>query len=220
MKPTVVFLHGLARTHRSMSALRAHVEREGYQTWAKSYPSRRMPIGELATLVAYSIRQDIPEGPIIGVTHSLGGIIARHMSELLRWDGLVMLAPPNAGSEVARRLSALPWFRWFFGPAAQGLASPEDWPAPPAPFAVIAGTRGATLANPPSWLVSRMKILPTSGAHDGTVAVAETRLPGMADFAEVDASHTWLMNHPKTRELVTQFLERRHFGIGERDDVE
>ena len=31
------------------------------------------------------------------------------------------------------------------------------------------------------------------GEHDGTVAVAETRLPGLADHVVVDASHSGLL---------------------------
>ena len=43
------------------------------------------------------------------------------------------------------------------------------------------------------------------------MTVAETRLPGMSDFALVDASHTWILDHPRTGELVVQFLEHGRF---------
>ena len=62
-----------------------------------------------------------------------------------------------------------------------------------------------------SWLIRGLGILPASERHDGTVMVAETRLEGMAGFAEVHASHTFLMDHPRTRELVTRFLTERRF---------
>ena len=62
MKPTVVFLHGLARTHRSLSSLRRHVERRGYPTWSQTYPSRRLSVGELAKNLAESIRRDVGDG--------------------------------------------------------------------------------------------------------------------------------------------------------------
>lgn len=211
MKPTVVFLHGLARTHRSLSALRRHVERRGYQTWGRTYPSRRLPVGELAGDVASAIRRDLGDRPIIGVTHSLGGILARHMTGGLSWRGLVMLAPPNSGSRVAAALSASPLFRWYLGPAGRELGDPSEWPRPPEPFAVIAGTRGATLGNVPSWMIGALRLLPPGADSDGTVTVDETRLPGMCGFARVDAGHTWLMNHPTTRELVLYFLEHRRF---------
>ncbi len=209
--PAVVFLHGLARTHRSLTGLRRQVSRRGFETWSRTYPSRRMPVRELAHTVAGWIRRDLGERPIVGVSHSLGGILARHMGEHLPWRGLVMLAPPNSGSRVAAALSDQPLFRWYFGPAARDLADPSSWPAPPAPFAVIAGTRGASLGNVPSWMIRALSLIPAGEPSDGTVTVAETRLPGMTDFAEVDASHTWLMNHPATRELVLHFLHHRRF---------
>lgn len=43
------------------------------------------------------------------VTHSLGGVVLRHIMELpnqggVRWAGVCMIAPPNRGSTVARKL--------------------------------------------------------------------------------------------------------------------
>jgi hypothetical protein len=122
-----------------------------------------------------------------------------------------MLAPPNRGSRVAKAMRFHPLYRWFYGPAGQELADFRGWPAPPQPFAVIAGTAGATLGNPPSWAVRTLKILPPETAHDGTVAVDETRLPGMVGYAEVPASHTFIMSHPRTIELVLQFLDTQRF---------
>jgi pimeloyl-ACP methyl ester carboxylesterase len=211
VKPVVVFLHGLARTHRSLTPLRKRIEAAGYDTWARSYPSRRMPVAELATTVAEWVRKDVGDTPVLGVTHSLGGILARHIGEQLVWKGLVMLAPPNRGSRVAKALRFHPLYRWFYGPAGQELADHRAWPAPPRPFAVIAGTAGVTLGNPPSWAVRSLKILPAEMAHDGTVAVDETKLPGMVGYAEVPASHTFIMSHPRTVELVLHFLEHQRF---------
>lgn len=211
MKPAVVLLHGLGRTERSLGGLRRFLEDKGHETWSRTYPSRKLGVAELAATVAEWIRGDLGERPVIGITHSLGGILARHMAAELDWRGLLMLAPPNSGSRVAAALSANPIYRWFFGPAGQELADASGWPEPPRPFAVIAGTGGATVGNIPSWLVKRMGVLPPAEPHDGTVAAAETRLPGMVGYAEVPASHTWLMNHPRTRELVLGFIERGRF---------
>ncbi|HKA89967.1 MAG TPA: alpha/beta fold hydrolase [Haliangiales bacterium] len=210
--PTVVLLHGLARTDRSMGRLRRSLERAGHPTWSRSYPSRRMPVAALAATIAEWIRADLGDRPVIGVTHSLGGIVARHMRELLPWRGVVMVAPPNAGSRVAARLRHRPLYRWFYGPAGQELGEPDAWPSPPSPFAVIAGTRGLAATNPTSWVTSALQLFPPGVANDGTIAVTETRLPGMVDFATVDATHTWIMNDARTIELVLAFLARGRFG--------
>jgi pimeloyl-ACP methyl ester carboxylesterase len=191
--------------------LRRAIEGAGYATWARTYPSRKMPIDELTGLLAQQIREEVGDGPVLGVTHSLGGILARHMTHLLPWQGVVMLAPPNTGSTVAAALRSNPLFRVFSGPAGKELGDPAGWPAPPEPFAVIAGTKGASVGNPPSWAIRALGILPQGVEHDGTVTVPETKIQGMRAFATVDASHTWIMNHPEARALVLKFLETKRF---------
>jgi len=54
--------------------------------------------------------------------------------------------------------------------------------------------------------------MPRDEPSDGIVTVAETRLEGMVDFATVDASHTWIMNHPQARAMVLEFLARGRLG--------
>lgn len=213
-RPAVVLLHGLGRTHRSMNPLRRHVEALGYTTWSRTYPSRRGTIGDIADEVAGWIRRDLGDRPLVGITHSMGGILVRYMRDSLPWRGVMMLAPPNQGSVVAAHLGGSPLFRWVYGPAGCELGDGAAWPPPPEPFAVVAGTRGPSWGNLPSWLIRGMRLMPAGEPHDGTVRVAETRLDGMVGFAEVDASHTFLMNHPATRELVCRFLKTGRFTDG------
>jgi triacylglycerol lipase len=211
-KPTVVLLHGLARSRNSLSGLRKHLERAGFPTWAHSYPSRRRGIADAAREVTELIVRELAWRELCAVTHSLGGIVVRHMHDpRLAWRRIVMLAPPNQGSQVAGTFGANPLYKWFYGPAGQELADPTAWPAPPAPFAVIAGTHGDALSNPPAWVVRRARIFARGITHDGTVAVDETRLDGMAAFATVHSTHTWIMNHPVARAQVVQFLESGRF---------
>jgi triacylglycerol lipase len=202
--PTVILLHGLARRAGSLASLRRALERAGFPTWARSYPSRRQPIAQLAAEMTERIVADLGDRPLAAITHSLGGVVVRHMHDpRLRWQRIVMLAPPNQGSRLAAGMAARPLFGWFYGPAGRELAAPADWPAPPAPFAVIAGTRARHVGNPTSWLRRReLADLPS----DGTVAVAETELPGMAAFATVDATHTWIMRHERAQALALEFL--------------
>ena len=208
--PLVVLLHGLARRDGSLARLRRQLEAAGHATWSRSYPSRRLSIAEAARVVADWIAEAAGGRPLHAVTHSLGGILVRHMHDpRLRWQRIVMLAPPNQGSAVAAALAAQPLFRWFYGPAGRELARGDGWPAPPAPFAVIAGNRRLALGNPTSWTVGRR--FASDEPSDGTVAVAETRLPGMAAFAEVDATHTWIMGHPETSRRVLAFLAHGRF---------
>jgi hypothetical protein len=209
-RPTVVLLHGLGRSRLSLAGLRTHLERAGFPTWARSYASRHQGIAESARELTERIVADLGDRELCAVTHSLGGILIRHMHDArLTWRRIVMLAPPNQGSQVASALRDHPLFRWFYGPAGQELSDTRTWPAPPAPFAVIAGTRGAALSNPSVWITRPGAIF--DEPHDGTVAVAETRLEGMADFATVEATHTWIMNHPGARAKIVEFLEGGRF---------
>lgn len=210
MKPLVILLHGLARGHGSMSRLGTRLRAQGFDTVARTYPSRQHSISYLAEQVAAWIVEHAGDRPVSAVTHSMGGVIVRHVHDpRIRWERIVMLAPPNQGSRLAAGMIRNPLFRWYYGPAGSELADGSRWPAPPAPFAVIAGTRSLAFSNPTSWTIGRR--FPPGTPNDGTVAVAETRLDGMADFAEVDATHTWIMNDPRVVEMSVNYLRQGRF---------
>jgi triacylglycerol lipase len=210
VKPLVVLLHGLARGKGSMAKLGKTLHAAGFECWSHTYPSRQHAIGTLATELADLIAGVAGERPVCAVTHSMGGVIVRHLGDpRIRWERIVMLAPPNRGSQLAAGLSDNALYRWFYGPAGAELADGSSWPPPPAPFAVIAGTQRRAWTNPSSWTVGRR--FADDVPNDGTVAVEETRLPGMAAFAEVDATHTWIMNDPHVAALVVSFLRRGVF---------
>jgi alpha-beta hydrolase superfamily lysophospholipase len=211
MKPLVVLLHGLARGQGSMAKLAAYLRKHNYDTWSHTYPSRRHSIQYLASALTDRLVTVAEGRPLFAVTHSMGGIIVRHLNDpRLAWTRIVMLAPPNQGSQLAAGLVRNPLFRWFYGPAATELADASTWPPPPAPFGVIAGTRSRALSNVTSWTIGRR--FPDGVRNDGTVAVEETKLPGMAAFAEVDATHTWIMNAQPAWRLIVQYLQNGRFG--------
>jgi hypothetical protein len=165
-----------------------------------------MSVLDLAGEMVARIQKEAPAPGYHAVTHSMGGILVRHMRGELPWSRVVMLAPPNQGTRIGRALKDHPLYRWLYGPAGQDLTKPETWPPPPSPFAVIAGTKSFSLANPTSWITTSAKLFPPDSPNDGTVSVEETKLPGMAAFAEVDATHTFIMNHERARALTIDFL--------------
>lgn len=211
--PLVVLLHGLARGHASLSRLRAALERAGFATWARTYPSRHTSIAAAAAALCDELAQAADGRPLHAVTHSLGGVVLRHMHDpRLDWRRAVMLAPPNQGSTLARGLASNPLFAWFYGPAGVELGLASEWPLPPVPeVAVIAGTRQLALGNPVSWTFGR-RLTAAAHASDGTVTVAETRLPSMRAFTTVDATHTWIMNDARAQALVVAFLRDGNWG--------
>lgn len=211
MSQTVVLLHGLARTRRSLAGLARHLERNGYETWSCTYPSRRLGVTELAAWVAAAIERDLAGRELLAVTHSLGGVLLRHLGHL-PWRGAVMLAPPNQGSRVALLLRDNPLFRLVYGPAGQDVSAPESWPPPPRPCAIIAGTAAPTLGNPLSWGTRALGLIPRGAVSDGTVLVEEARHPDADAFRTIEASHTWIMNHAVVREWVLELLGEMQAG--------
>lgn len=210
---TVVLLHGLARTHRSLGWLGARLEERGYSTWAVSYPSRRGTLAQLSEALAARIREELGgRRPLHAVTHSLGGVLVRHMQAAVGFDRVVMLAPPNRGSRLALAVRHLPLYRALYGPAGHEVTEPDAWPPAPASCGVIAGTRRRSPGNPTSWLAAALRLLPPGEPADGTLLVEETRLPGLADFTTVDASHTWILRHAAVPALCEAFLEHGRFG--------
>jgi len=209
IKKPVVLLHGLARTARSMNGLAKYLRAAGHPTHVYAYASRTLSIDAAARDVEKRIRKDLGDAPFDAVTHSLGGILLRHCGDRLGLERLVMLAPPNQGSRVAASVGAHPLFRWFFGPAGHGVVDASTWPIPDAEIGVIAGTRVGV--NPIGWYTNAGVFFAKDELNDGTVSVEETKLKGMAAFATVPASHTFIMDHAKARKLIVAFLDTGRF---------
>lgn len=212
--PGVVLLHGLARTWRSLRPMERALQGAGFATLNLAYPSRKQPLEELAEAIHPAIDSFAGQvGALHAVTHSMGLLarlcFARHRPH--RFARMVMLAPPNGGSEVADLLRDFPPFRAFYGPAGQQLGtSPDGLLArlPPADYAVgvIAGNR--TL-DP----VASRFILPRP--NDGRVSVVSTRLAGMADHIVVSASHSGVLLNREAIAQTIAFLRDGRFAAAE-----
>lgn len=205
----IVLLHGLARTSASMEHLAGVLESAGYPVCNVDYPSRRHRIEALASdHVAPAIRRCFPdyEGPVHFVTHSMGGLVVRELAatHALPVGRVVMLSPPNHGSEVVDRIGHLWLFRHLAGPAGQQLrATPDaaDAETPPFELGVLTGNR---TFNP--WM---SLMLP--GDDDGKVTVASARLGGMRDFRVLPVSHPFIMRNRQATREVLHFLAHGRF---------
>ncbi|MEM1262452.1 MAG: alpha/beta fold hydrolase [Pseudomonadota bacterium] len=208
-----MLLHGLARGPGAMTKLARELSDDGYIAVNNGYPSRRHPIDELAPLAiepALDECRSADANAVHFVTHSLGGILVRAYLAERSIDELgrvVMLGPPNQGSEVVDVLGKTPAFRWANGPAGAQLGTDPKTSTPlqlgPANFevGVIAGNRTV------NFLLSRY--LP--GADDGKVSVASTKLQGMTDHIVLPATHTFMMSNAGAITQVKYFLENGRF---------
>ena len=208
----VVLLHGMGRGPWAMKLLGHRLDEAGYEVHNLSYPRRNGSLDELVVEVHRQYRVCCAEGAreVHFVTHSLGGLVARaYLAEHrpANVGRVVMLAPPNGGSEIVDRLGGAWWFRMILGPMAPQLGTGDD--ALPkrlavprdAEVGVIAGDRWLNPAGP----------LALPGPHDGTVSVAATRLPGMRDHLVVPTTHTFIMNSKQVAREVVHFLRHGRF---------
>ena len=149
--PVVVLLHGLWRGWHAMEPLARALDQHGFSTLNIPYPSTRMPVPVLVRRIQAEILRIAGDQPIHLVTHSLGGIIARSLiAEAPAWrpGRLVMLAPPNGGSEIVDWSRRHPLIHWLLGPAGRSLGCdglPSRLPPLPAEIeaAVIMGSRSS-----------------------------------------------------------------------------
>lgn len=211
----VVLLHGLGRSDASMRVLEEVLGFHGYRVVNESYPSSEAPIGELLAHVGRAAAQCGTER-LHFVTHSLGGILVRgwlaqgHPPNLGR---VVMLAPPNHGSEIVDTLNSSQVLTdiasWVNGPATRQLGTgpgsvPNTLPAVDFDLGVIAGD---VILNPLGAVV-------IEGPNDGTVSVESTRVEGMRDHIVIDASHSLIMMNPVAMAEVLEYLREGAFDHG------
>jgi len=215
----VIALHGLARTAASMEKMAEELAEHGYRVANVDYPSREKTVEELA---APAIQEGLETCQAEGasrvhfVTHSMGGILVRqymngHTIENL--GRVVMLAPPNQGSEVVDALRDTPGFEAINGPAGMQLGTKvTDVPRSLGPVAfdlgVIAGTRSINLVL--------STYLPDP--DDGKVSVDSAQVEGMCDFLALPVSHPFIMRDDDVIAQVIHYYQSGFFKDTEAED--
>lgn len=203
----VVLLPGLWMPGASMHWLSLQLRAAGFAPEVFTY--RSVADGpDLAVPRLAELLQDAGGADI--VAHSLGGLIA--LQALCEAPGLPVARVVCLGSPLNGSAAAAGMLRW--GPSAALLGRSAHllqngvrpggghcWEGR-AQVGVVAGCvphgLGALLAG-------------FEGEHDGTVAVVETRLDGIADHVVVEASHSGLLFSAEAAAQAVHFLREGRF---------
>mgnify|MGYP001549661463 CR=1 FL=1 len=211
MSDHVILLHGLWMRGFSMLALRQRLLHAGFAVHGFEYASvAAQPQRTLQRLRAMmrgladrSNRPGVRRVHLVG--HSLGGLVAlqavRHADELPP-GRIVCIGTPLTGSAAARGLAHWPVGQMLFGHSAQALLGGLVEVDAGREVGMIAGSVPHGLGN----LFGHFE-----GEHDGTVAVEETRLPGLAGHCTVRASHSGLLFSPGVARQTAAFLRTGRF---------
>ncbi len=209
----VVLLHGILRSKTDMLFLTKFFEKRGYKTLNILYPSREQRLEGLSDFVHNKIITcpHYDENTTLNfVTHSMGGLITRYYIAREKPKNLgkvVMLGPPNTGSEFADWLSETeilaPIFKTVFGPASQQLTTDYEHIDDDItyPLGVIAGNMSINPLAP--WVLD--------GEHDGIVPVERTKIEGMKDHIVMAATHSFMMFNTDVMKQALHFLQNEAF---------
>jgi len=208
----IILLHGLARTSRSMNKAGKLLATYGYKIINVDYPSRKNNIETLALDYITPALKQCASKDIIKthfLTHSMGGILIRYYLSTRGIDKLgqvVMLAPPNQGSEVVDKMAGWPIFNTINGPAGLQMGTNKN---------CIMNTLGSV--NFSTGIIAGDKtvnpflslLIPET--NDGKVSVSRTQVQGMKDFIVMPYSHTFIMQRLAVREQTLHFIQKGYF---------
>ncbi len=207
----VILLHGIQGTSKDMSNITDTLHARGYKTFNLNYPSTSYRIEELSDNFLGPQFLDIAtrNDTIHFVAHSMGAIIIRYFLQRhpdFLAGKIVMIGPPNNGSELTEAFHDLKFYQKRYGPAGAqiGLEMETELKLPhtlPPNTGIIAGTR--TMFFVFSW------ILP--GEDDGKVTHKNMKLDGYSDFITVPYHHDQITYKKKVCNLVHKFIKTGKF---------
>jgi predicted alpha/beta hydrolase family esterase len=211
----VILIHGLRGTTDDMQIIADYLEKHKYRTVNITYPSKDDKIQNLAEdFLKPEVLKQIEKHPpkIHFVTHSMGGIVLRsylenHFTEIDSILGkVVMIAPPNKGSDVSEFFKKTMLYQKRYGIAGQQIGydinkqvslldSVSYKPG------IIAGTD--TQFPYFSYFIK--------GEDDGKISVQRAKLKGMGDYIEMHFPHDTIMEKKEVAKQVLFFIENGEF---------
>jgi triacylglycerol lipase len=177
-----------------------------YEVHRLAYPSTKEDLGQLGEQIRSEAQGLCPTTPNF-LTHSMGGIILRVIKSThpdFAVARVVMLGPPNNGSEIVDE-----WWDWKLfvqlnGPAGARLGRDgivTELPNVEFDLGIIAGSRSL---NPYySHLIT--------GPDDGKVSIEATNVAGMQDHIVLPVTHTFMMNSGEVLNQALHFFQNGYF---------
>ncbi|MGH8630353.1 MAG: esterase/lipase family protein [Burkholderiales bacterium] len=201
----VILVHGLWMNGMDMGLLRRRLARAGFRPVQFRYPSLRRP-PHINAMQLHTFAQGLDAQTLHFVGHSLGGIVIRHLFFEYpdqRPGRVVTLGTPHHFSQAAGVLSRWPIGRLLLGKSTKNglLGHAPPWPNG-RELGSIAGSLGLGMG---------MLIPGIPSPNDGTVAVDETRLPGMRDHRIFRVSHFGMLLSATVAGQIASFLKDGHF---------
>ena len=193
-----------------MKKLERRLIEENFFTVNLGYPSREFPIEILADKAIKPALEKCPqESGVNFVTHSLGGILVRQYlskHEIPNLKRVVMLGPPNKGSEVVDKLSKIPGFHFINGDAGLQLGTgelsvPNNLGEANFDLGIIAGTKSI------NWILSLL--IPNT--DDGKISIERTKVDGMNDHLAMPVTHPFMMKNSSVIHQVIYYLQKGRF---------
>lgn len=189
----------------TLSALAGRLREAGFRTENFEYSS--LELGPDNAAIRLRERMQACTGEVVHLLgHSLGGLVALHAvdtDEKLPAGRIVCIGSPLNGSAAARGLDSHAGLHWMLGRSREMLRSGFDEWTRPREVGVIAGTKSIGLG-------SLFGSLPSP--NDGTVSVAETRLPGITDHCSLPVTHSGMAFSSGVAAQSVAFLRDGRFG--------
>jgi pimeloyl-ACP methyl ester carboxylesterase len=201
----VVLVHGIWMNGVEMRLLGRRLTGCGFSVSRFHYRSTRStPAKNARDLGRYLMGLEVDHLHLVG--HSLGGVVLLHLFEQfadLPPGRVVLMGSPVLGSGVARHMVGRPWLQPLLGRSIErGLLGGAPAWSGTRDLGVIAGKLSVGIG----------RVLGGVGQpSDGTVAVAETRLPGADAVRVLETSHTGMIFSRGVAREVCHFLRHGCF---------
>lgn len=199
----VLLVHGLWMRSLAMRWLATRLRSQDFEPRQFGYYSL---LQDTDAVVARMAAEFLARPGMHVVAHSLGGLLALRAAETAGVEHLgrvVCLGSPLAGSHAASSIVArVPAGARLVGQNRSLLEAGIGQVSPGLQVGAVAGCVPRGLGG----VVARFQC-----EHDGTVAVDETRVPGLADHVVVRASHSGLIFSDAALRQATHFLRHGRF---------